>query len=160
MGAEEKIEVLEADLFAQLVAYLRDYIQAIQMNGHVLAQIDCLINFAYLAEKHNYVRPNINEDLIIDIKDGRHPVIENQLPVEESYVPNDVYLDNESQQIIMITGPNMSGKSAVPNGINSTYMAQWKFYCLLKMLQMAWRQINFYPVGANDNISSGESLLW
>ncbi|MEZ4915622.1 MAG: DNA mismatch repair protein MutS [Chitinophagales bacterium] len=104
LGAEEKIEVLEADLFAQLVAYLRDYIQAIQMNGHVLAQIDCLINFAYLAEKHNYVRPNINEDLIIDIKDGRHPVIENQLPVEESYVPNDVYLDNESQQIIMITG--------------------------------------------------------
>ncbi|MCB9227121.1 MAG: DNA mismatch repair protein MutS [Chitinophagales bacterium] len=160
LGAEEKIEVLEADLFAQLVAYLRDYIQAIQMNGHVLAQIDCLINFAYLAEKHNYVRPNINEDLIIDIKDGRHPVIENQLPVEESYVPNDVYLDNESQQIIMITGPNMSGKSAV---LRQTalivLMAQMGSFVPAKNATIGIVDKIFTRVGASDNISSGESTF-
>lgn len=160
LGAEEKIEALETELFAQLVAYLRDYIQAIQMNGHILAQIDCLINFAYLAEKHNYVRPEINEDLIIDIKDGRHPVIENQLPVEESYVPNDVYLDNESQQIIMITGPNMSGKSAV---LRQTalivLMAQMGSFVPAKSATIGIVDKIFTRVGASDNISSGESTF-
>lgn len=160
LGAEEKIEALETELFAQLITYLRDYIQAIQMNGHILAQIDCLINFAYIAEKHHYVRPEITEDLELDIKEGRHPVIENQLPIEESYVPNDVYLDNESQQIIMITGPNMSGKSAV---LRQTalivLMAQMGSFVPAKSATIGIVDKIFTRVGASDNISSGESTF-
>lgn len=160
LGAEEKIEALETELFAQLITHLRDYIPAIQLNGQILANIDCLLNFAYIADRNNYVRPEINESLLIDIKNGRHPVIEAQLPIEESYVPNDVYLDNEEQQIIMITGPNMSGKSAV---LRQTalivLMAQMGSFVPAQSAKLGIVDKIFTRVGASDNISSGESTF-
>lgn len=113
LGAEEKIQALEIKLFNDLVIELMDYISIVQLNSSLIGRIDCLLSFAKIAQKNNYVRPHIFENDIIDIKDGRHPVIEKQLKVGEEYIANDVYLDNSQQQIIMITGPNMSGKSAL-----------------------------------------------
>jgi DNA mismatch repair protein MutS len=160
LGAQDKIQALEAKLYDDLVHYLRSYIQPIQLNGQLLAQVDCLLSFALIADKNNYTRPEINNSLVIDIKDGRHPVIEAQLPVEESYVPNDIYLNNEDQQIIMITGPNMSGKSAV---LRQTalivLLAQMGCYVPAKSASIGIVDKIFTRVGASDNISSGESTF-
>src|SRR5690554_6346602 len=113
LGAEEKIIALENRIYAALVEDILRYIPAIQVNAALIARIDCLLAFATAAGQYNYIRPEINESLVIDIKKGRHPVIERQLPADEPYVSNDVYLDNDNQQILIITGPNMSGKSAL-----------------------------------------------
>ena len=113
LGAEEKIVAIETKLFMDLLLALADYIVPLQLNAALIARLDCLLCFATVAQKNNYVRPHLNETKILDIKNGRHPVIEKQLPVGEEYIANDVYLDDEQQQIIIITGPNMSGKSAL-----------------------------------------------
>ncbi|MGB1248343.1 MAG: MutS-related protein, partial [Chitinophagales bacterium] len=132
----------------------------IQHNAQVLAQLDSLLSFALVADKNEYCRPEINDSLIIDIKNGRHPVIEAQLPVEQSYVPNDIFLNNEEQQIIMITGPNMSGKSAV---LRQTalivLMAQMGCYVPADSANIGYVDKIFTRVGASDNISSGESTF-
>lgn len=113
LGADEKILALEARLFGELVQDMQEFIPQIQINANLIARLDCLLSFAKVAEENKYVRPVVDDSTIIDIKKGRHPVIETQLPLGETYVPNDVYLDNEQQQIMMITGPNMAGKSAL-----------------------------------------------
>ncbi|HMO40481.1 MAG TPA: DNA mismatch repair protein MutS [Saprospiraceae bacterium] len=160
LGAEERILTLEAELFEQLVLTISDYIQPIQHNAHLIARLDCLMAFARLAEKYQYCRPEINDSLIIDIRQGRHPVIEQQLELGEAYVPNDVYLDSEDQQILMITGPNMSGKSAV---LRQTalicLMAQMGCFVPAASARLGLLDKVFTRVGASDNISSGESTF-
>jgi DNA mismatch repair protein MutS len=160
LGAQDKIEAIEAKLYQDLILFLFSYIQAIQYNAAIIAQLDCLISFANIASKQNYCRPEINESLILDIKEARHPVIEAQLPIGESYVPNDIYLSNEDQQIIMITGPNMSGKSAV---LRQTalivLMAQMGCFVPAKAAAIGLIDKIFTRVGASDNISSGESTF-
>ena len=113
LGAEEKMQTLETKIFTDLIFELSDYIAAIQLNSNILARVDCLLSFATCATAYGYFRPEINETNSIDIKNGRHAVIEQQLPIGESYIANDVYLDQDDQQIIIITGPNMAGKSAL-----------------------------------------------
>ena len=113
LGAEEKILDLETRLFNELVLAISEYIEPIQLNASLIARLDCLLSFARCAIENKYVRPGINDSEVIDISKGRHPVIEKQLPATESYIANDVYLDNNDQQIIILTGPNMSGKSAL-----------------------------------------------
>ncbi len=160
LGAEEKMLVLENELFERLVADLSDYIVPIQQNGAIIAKLDCLISFAEVALKHEYCRPEINDGFVIDIKEGRHPVIEQQLPPDAPYVPNDVYLDKDDQQILMITGPNMSGKSAV---LRQTalicLMAQMGSFVPAKSAKLGIVDKVFTRVGASDNISSGESTF-
>lgn len=160
LTAQDKIAHLEQKLFTEIVHYLNDYILAIQLNAHLLAQIDCFLSFAQTAEENHYNRPEVNDSLVIDIKDGRHPVIEKQLPVTETYVPNNTYLDTENQQIIMITGPNMSGKSAV---LRQTalivLMAQMGSFVPAKSASIGFVDKIFTRVGASDNISSGESTF-
>lgn len=160
LGAEEKILALETQLFGNLVMGLMEYIPAIQQNASLLARLDCLLSFAVIAQKNNYVRPHIFENDVLDIKDGRHPVIEQQLPLGETYIANDVYLDNETQQIIIITGPNMSGKSAL---LRQTalivLMAQIGSFVPAKHANLGLVDKIFTRVGASDNISSGESTF-
>lgn len=160
LGAEEKILTLETHLFGELVLHLMDYIPAIQLNAALLARLDCLLSFAVIAQKNNYVKPHIFENDVLDIKDGRHPVIEQQLPIGETYIANDVYLDNETQQIIIITGPNMSGKSAL---LRQTalivLMAQIGSFVPAKHANLGLIDKIFTRVGASDNISSGESTF-
>jgi DNA mismatch repair protein MutS len=160
LGAEDKIQALEAKLFTDLVLSLMDYIPMIQLNASLIGRIDCLLSFATTAYKNNYIRPHILEDKTLDIKDGRHPVIEKQLPVGEEYIANDVYLDNEKQQIIIITGPNMSGKSAL---LRQTalivLMAQMGSFVPAKHANIGLVDKIFTRVGASDNISSGESTF-
>ncbi len=160
LGAEEKIQALEVKLFNELVIELMDFISIIQLNASLIARIDCLLSFANIAQKNNYVRPHIFENDILDIKDGRHPVIEKQLPVGEEYITNDVYLDNTTQQLIMITGPNMSGKSAL---LRQTalivLMAQMGSFVPAKHANLGLVDKIFTRVGASDNISSGESTF-
>ncbi len=160
LTAQDKISNLELDLFNQIVVFLHDYIQAIQLNANLIAQIDCLLSFAYTAEKNNYNRPDVNDSLVIDIKQGRHPVIEKQLPIDQEYIPNNTYLDTEKQQIIMITGPNMSGKSAV---LRQTalivLMAQMGSFVPAESAEIGFVDKVFTRVGASDNISSGESTF-
>ncbi len=160
LGAEEKILALEARLFTDLVIALADYIIPVQLNSNLLARIDCLLSFSATALKNNYVRPHVNGEKILDIKDGRHPVIEKQLPLGEEYVANDVYLDNDTQQIIIITGPNMSGKSAL---LRQTalivLMAQMGSFVPAKHANIGLVDKIFTRVGASDNISSGESTF-
>lgn len=160
LGAEEKILALEVKLFTDLVISLMDYISVIQLNASLIGRLDCLLSFATIAQKNNYVRPHLFENDIIDIKDGRHPVIEKQLPVGEEYIANDVYLDNEQQQIIIITGPNMSGKSAL---LRQTalivLMAQIGSFVPAKHANLGLVDKIFTRVGASDNISSGESTF-
>lgn len=160
LGAEEKIHSLESHLLSDLVYAMADYIAPIQHNAIQLARLDCLHAFASVAVANNYTRPEVNESLIIDIKEGRHPVIEKQLPIGESYISNDVYLDNDSQQIMMITGPNMSGKSAL---LRQTaiicLMAQMGSYVPAKSAKLGLVDKVFTRVGASDNISSGESTF-
>lgn len=160
LGAEEKILTLEERLFQQLVITLGDYIQPIQHNANLLARIDCLLSFARAAKKHRYCRPSINDGTAIDIKQGRHPVIEQQLPIDEPYVPNDVYLDTDAQQVMMITGPNMAGKSAL---LRQTalicLMAQMGGFVPAEAADIGLIDKVFTRVGASDNISSGESTF-
>lgn len=160
LGAEDKILALETRLFNDLVFAITDYIQPIQLNASLIARLDCLLSFACVAEKNNYTRPHVTESRIIDIKNGRHPVIESQLPVGETYVANDIYLDTDTQQIIMITGPNMSGKSAL---LRQTalivLMAQVGSFVPATAAQIGLVDKIFTRVGASDNISSGESTF-
>ncbi len=160
LGAEEKIMALEVKLFNELVISLMDYIPVVQLNASLVGRLDCLLSFASIAHQNNYVRPHINEDKILDIKNGRHPVIEKQLPVGEEYIANDVYLDNEQQQVIIITGPNMSGKSAL---LRQTalivLMAQMGSFVPAKHANIGLVDKIFTRVGASDNISSGESTF-
>lgn len=160
LGAEEKILELEANLFNDLVLSLIDYIPAIQLNASIIARLDCILSFATLAIENKYVRPVLTDSDIIDIKQGRHPVIEKQLPIDENYIPNDVYLDKKKQQIIILTGPNMSGKSAL---LRQTalivLLAQIGSYVPAESAQIGIVDKIFTRVGASDNISLGESTF-
>ncbi len=160
LGAEEKILAIETKLYEELVFAISDYIQPIQYNAALIARLDCLLSFAKVAIKQNYVRPSINQTKALNIKDGRHPVIEQNLPLGESYVSNDVYLDDQTQQIIMITGPNMSGKSALLRQTALiTLMAQMGSFVPAKSAEIGIVDKVFTRVGASDNISSGESTF-
>src|SRR5690554_3215292 len=160
LGAEDKIDLIERKIFAELVLAVADYINPIQFNAFLIGQLDCLSSFAKVSKANNYNRPELDEGYAIDIKDGRHPVIENQLEVREDYVPNDVYLDNETQQIIMITGPNMSGKSAILRQTALiSLMAQMGCFVPAKSAKLGLVDKVFTRVGASDNISSGESTF-
>ena len=160
LGAEEKILAIETKLFQDLVFNMADYIQPIQHNALVIARLDCLFSFAQVALENNYNRPQINDGYVLDIKNGRHPVIEKRLPIGEEYIANDVFLDNSSQQIIMITGPNMSGKSAI---LRQTaliaLMAQMGCFVPADEAKIGLVDKVFTRVGASDNISSGESTF-
>jgi DNA mismatch repair protein MutS len=160
LGAEEKIFAIETKLFNDLILSLADYIAPIQNNATLIAQLDCLLCFATTATKNNYTRPELNDGKAIDIIGGRHPVIEKQLPVTESYIENDVYLDDKQQQIIMITGPNMSGKSALLRQTALiTLMAQVGSFVPAKLAKIGLVDKIFTRVGASDNISAGESTF-
>jgi len=160
VGADEKILELETHLFNDLVLELADYIVPIQLNAALIAQLDCLLSFATLAVAQHYTKPEINDSKIIDIKNGRHPVIEQQLPIGEEYVANDVYLDDTTQQIIMITGPNMSGKSALLRQTALiTLMAQIGSFVPATHTKIGLVDKIFTRVGASDNISQGESTF-
>ncbi len=160
LGAEEKIALLEAQHYNELVLKLASYVLPIQQNAFLLAQLDCLVSFAEVAQSFNYTRPTINDGLTINIELGRHPVIEQRLPVGQEYIANDVYLDTTDQQIIMITGPNMSGKSAI---LRQTalicLMAQMGSFVPAAKAEIGWVDKVFTRVGASDNISSGESTF-
>lgn len=160
LGADEKILQLETHLFNDLVLELADYILPIQLNANLIAQLDCLLSFSIIAKQNNYTKPEINESKIIDIKDGRHPVIEQQLPIGEEYIANDIYLDDTTQQIMMITGPNMSGKSALLRQTALiTLMAQIGCFVPAKYAKIGLVDKIFTRVGASDNISQGESTF-
>ena len=160
LGAEEKIHKLEMDLFEQLVAWITTYIKPVQLNANLVAQLDCLTSFAQLAIENKYVCPELDETFELDIKNGRHPVIEKQLPVGMPYIANDVFLDRETQQLIMITGPNMSGKSAI---LRQTalivLLAQMGSFVPADNVRMGIINKIFTRVGASDNISMGESTF-
>ena len=160
LGAEDKILILEAQLFTELVQAVGDFIPAIQVNATQLARIDCLLSFANVAKENNYIRPNICDDDVLDIRQGRHPVIEKQLPIGEKYIPNDVELDSHSQQIIIITGPNMAGKSALLRQTALiTLMAQIGSFVPAESAHIGLVDKIFTRVGASDNISMGESTF-
>ena len=160
LGAEERIITLEIELYNELIYTVTKYVQPIQYDAQIIAKIDCLLSFAEIAIKNNYCRPQINNDNIIDIKEGRHPVIETQMTPGNEYISNDVFLDKDSQQIIIVTGPNMSGKSAL---LRQTalivLMAQMGSYCPAKSAKIGIVDKIFTRVGASDNISSGESTF-
>jgi len=160
LGAEEKIQALETKLYAELLAAVAAFIKPIQSNAYLIAQLDVLLNFALVAEKNHYVRPQINTGKAIDIKGGRHPVIEQKLPIGEDYITNDVFLDNDSQQIIIITGPNMAGKSALLRQTGLiVLMAQIGSFVPAKEACIGLIDKIFTRVGASDNLSSGESTF-
>jgi DNA mismatch repair protein MutS len=160
LGAEDKILAIETRLFNELVIALGDYITAFQLNAHLLAQLDCLLSFQKSAEQNRYTRPILHEGTDIDIRQGRHPVIETQLPPGEPYIANDLYLDNERQQIIILTGPNMAGKSAL---LRQTalivLMAQIGSFVPAQEASIGIVDKIFTRVGASDNISLGESTF-
>ncbi len=160
LGAEEKIYSLEAEIFNALVESLIEYIPTIQINANIIARCDCLYSFAKVAQDNKYIRPEINTTLEIDIKNGRHPVIEMELPPDDPFIANDVYLDNDSQQIIIITGPNMSGKSALLRQTALiTIMAQIGSFVPAESAKIGLIDKIFTRVGASDNISLGESTF-
>ncbi len=160
LGAEEKIHALESKLFAELVFSLSEYIKPIQLNAHLVAQLDVLLNFANTAIKNQYVKPQLDEGFVLDIKGGRHPVIEQNLPAGEVYITNDVYLDSESQQMMIITGPNMAGKSALLRQTGLlVLMAQMGSFVPAKEAHIGLVDKIFTRVGASDNLSSGESTF-
>ena len=160
LGAEEKILALETKLYNDLVLALAEYIPAIQINATQIARLDCLLSFANVARENRYIRPVIAEDDVLDIRQGRHPVIEKQLPVGEKYIANDVMLDTESQQIIIITGPNMAGKSALLRQTALiTLMAQIGCFVPAESAHIGLVDKIFTRVGASDNISVGESTF-
>ena len=160
LGAEEKIQALETHLFNELVMAIQEFIPAIQINANLIARLDCLLSFANVSEENHYVRPAVDNTEVINIKQGRHPVIETQLPLGERYVPNDIMLDNERQQIIIITGPNMAGKSAL---LRQTalivLMAQIGCFVPAESARIGLVDKIFTRVGASDNISLGESTF-
>ncbi|MDR2384481.1 MAG: DNA mismatch repair protein MutS, partial [Tannerella sp.] len=160
LGAEDRIAILEVKLFNDIVLELMEYIAPIQTNANLIARIDCLLSFAKVAERHKYIRPKINDGKAIDIKNGRHPVIETQLPSDETYIPNDVYLDDVKQQIVIITGPNMAGKSALLRQTALiTLMAQIGSFVPAESATIGLVDKIFTRVGASDNISLGESTF-
>ena len=160
LGAEEKILSLEARLFNELVLCLTEYIPPIQCNANLVGRLDCLLSFAKAAESNRYIRPVVDESDVIDIKGGRHPVIEKQLPLGEAYVANDVYLDEDKQQIIIITGPNMAGKSALLRQTALiTLLAQIGCFVPAESARIGIVDKIFTRVGASDNISVGESTF-
>ncbi|PJB18839.1 MAG: DNA mismatch repair protein MutS, partial [Flavobacteriaceae bacterium CG_4_9_14_3_um_filter_33_16] len=160
LGAEDRILAIEQQLFSELVGWLQQYIKVVQENAFLIGQLDCLCGFAQLAEENHYVYPNMDESHDLDIEDGRHPVIEKQLPIGEPYIANNVFLDRETQQIIMITGPNMSGKSAI---LRQTalivLLAQIGSFVPAKSAKIGLVDKIFTRVGASDNISMGESTF-
>jgi len=160
LGAEERILALESQLFNDLVIGISEYIPAIQINCNILAQLDVLLSFAKVSEENKYICPIVNDSDVLDIKQGRHPVIEQQLPIGEAYVPNDVYLDSEKQQIIIITGPNMAGKSAL---LRQTalivLLAQIGCFVPAESATIGVVDKIFTRVGASDNISAGDSTF-
>lgn len=160
LGAEEKIQVIEVRMYNELMFQVSAYIKQIQLNAFLIAQLDVLLCFAQLAIKNHYVKPEVNVDKTLDIKGGRHPVIERRLPVGEDYITNDVFLDNETQQIIIITGPNMSGKSAILRQTGLiVLMAQMGSFVPAKTASIGLVDKIFTRVGASDNLSSGESTF-
>jgi len=160
LTAEEKSLTLEEDLFDKLVSYLEDYIQPVQLNAQTLGKLDCLLSFAEISVLNDYVHPEMDESFVIDLKQARHPVIEQSLPTGEPFIPNDIYLDDKEQQIMMITGPNMSGKSAI---LRQTalivLMAQMGCFVPAQSARIGRIDKVFSRVGASDNISSGESTF-
>ena len=160
LGAEDRILAIEQQLFSELVGWLNQYIKPVQQNAYLIGQLDCLCGFAQLAKENKYVYPSIDDSFDLDIKDGRHPVIEKQLPIGEAYIANDVFLDRATQQIIMITGPNMSGKSAI---LRQTalivLLAQIGSFVPAKEARIGLVDKIFTRVGASDNISMGESTF-
>ncbi|MGO4819222.1 DNA mismatch repair protein MutS [Flavobacterium sp. W22_SRS_FP1] len=160
LGAEERIQKIESELFEQLVAWIATYIKPVQLNANLVAQLDCLCSFTQLAIENKYVCPELDETFELEIKNGRHPVIEKQLPVGMPYIPNDIFLDQETQQMIMITGPNMSGKSAI---LRQTalivLLAQMGSFVPADSVRMGTVDKIFTRVGASDNISMGESTF-
>ena len=160
LGAEEKIAVIEDRIYNELVSSLLDYVLPVQTNAQVLARIDCLFAFAQLAESNTYCKPEIHEGDDLILKDARHPVIEKQLPLGEPYIANDIFLDRESQQIIILTGPNMSGKSAILRQTAlCVLLAQIGSFVPASYAKIALVDRIFTRVGANDNLSSGESTF-
>ncbi|MDA9976947.1 DNA mismatch repair protein MutS [Polaribacter sp.] len=160
LGAEEKIQKIEQDLFSQLLQNIIKFVQKVQENAQIIAKIDCLLSFSVLAIDNNYVRPQMDESTDLEIKNGRHPVIEKQLPIDQNYIANDVVLNRNQQQIIMITGPNMSGKSAI---LRQTalivLLAQMGCYVPAQNAKIGIVDKIFTRVGASDNISMGESTF-
>lgn len=160
LHAEEKLIVIEQRIFNSMVRTAADFIPQIQQNSRVLAQLDCLLSFSAVARSNGYNKPEINDSLILDIRQGRHPVIERKLPVGETYVPNDIYLDSENQQILIITGPNMAGKSAL---LRQTalivLMAQMGSFVPAETASLGIVDKVFTRVGASDNLSRGESTF-
>jgi DNA mismatch repair protein MutS len=160
LGAEERIQHLEQQLFSQLIVWMQEYISPVQNNAQLIAQLDCLCGFTQLAKDNNYVAPTMNDSTELLIKNGRHPVIEKQLPLGEAYIANDVTLNREDQQIIMITGPNMSGKSAI---LRQTalivLLAQMGSFVPAESAEIGYVDKIFTRVGASDNISMGESTF-
>ena len=160
LGAEERILAIEQQLFQELVSWMIPFINQVQQNAQLIAQLDCLSGFAKLALDQNYIRPELTDGFELDIKEGRHPVIEKQLPLDQPYIANDVYLDRKTQQFIMITGPNMSGKSAI---LRQTaiivLLAQMGSFVPASRVKMGIVDKIFTRVGASDNISMGESTF-
>ncbi len=160
LGAEDKILALETQLYTQLVQALNEYIPAIQIDANQIARLDCLLSFANVARENNYIRPVIVDDDVLDIRQGRHPVIEKQLPIGEKYIANDVMLDSKTQQIIIITGPNMAGKSALLRQTALiTLLAQIGSFVPAESAHIGLVDKIFTRVGASDNISVGESTF-
>tara|TARA_B110000967_G_scaffold209132_1_gene263921 strand:- start:4806 stop:7436 length:2631 start_codon:yes stop_codon:yes gene_type:complete len=160
LGAEEKIQKIEQEIFSKLLHYIIQFVQVVQANAQIIAKIDCLLSFSVLAVDNNYVRPLMDESTDLEIKNGRHPVIEKQLPIDQTYIANDVVLNRNQQQIIMITGPNMSGKSAI---LRQTalivLLAQMGSYVPAQNAKIGIIDKIFTRVGASDNISMGESTF-
>ena len=160
LGAEEKIQKLEQEIFSKLLQYIIQFVQIVQENAQIIAKIDCLLSFSVLAIDNNYVRPVMDESTDLEIKNGRHPVIEKQLPIDQAYIANDLVLNRNQQQIIMITGPNMSGKSAI---LRQTalivLLAQMGSYVPAQNAKIGIIDKIFTRVGASDNISMGESTF-
>ena len=160
LGAEDKILVLETQLYTDLVQALTEFIPQIQINANQIARLDCLLSFANVARENNYIRPVIEDNDVLDIRQGRHPVIEKQLPIGEKYIANDVMLDSASQQIIIITGPNMAGKSALLRQTALiTLLAQIGSFVPAESAHIGLVDKIFTRVGASDNISVGESTF-
>ena len=160
LGAEDKILVLETQLYTELVQSLNEFISAIQIDANQIARLDCLLSFATAARENNYIRPVISDDEVLEIRQGRHPVIEKQLPIGEKYIANDVMLDSSTQQIIIITGPNMAGKSALLRQTALiTLMAQIGCFVPAESAHIGLVDKIFTRVGASDNISVGESTF-
>ena len=160
MGAEDKILILETQLYTDLVQALMEFIPQIQINANQIARLDCLLSFANVARENRYIRPIIEDNDVLDIRQGRHPVIEKQLPIGEKYIANDVMLDSDTQQIIIITGPNMAGKSALLRQTALiTLLAQIGSFVPAESAHIGLVDKIFTRVGASDNISVGESTF-